>query len=386
MSRGTICDAGIVGFSPSGDFSEAVFSPNNHQLLVVKCKDNEECSSWSVCATLEQHDQSVSAASWHGPTDRILSCAQDRTAYVWVRSSKGVWEPQVVLLDAGVKRGLTCCAWSASGSKIYVGSAAANIAVGCFEDEGQWWICRLLSQHCSTVTALAPHPSDDKLLASGSTDGRLLIVSTFIKRLDGNKVESFGHVYLDKNLGAWVHSAAWSSTGDRLAVSTHDSRVHVLESPPNGGFLQGDQIVTHHIVNMSILPLKALAFIGEDRLVGGGFDFYPVLITLTQDGWRMTGKWAVKQTKKVNLVQKIAREKFLSDTLSGRRDATLGEEEQTRHKNTINWVCCLANIQSKVVQHTEARAEPSVSGRALFATASMDGRVELWTMDDMSPL
>ncbi|KEG15162.1 putative ARP2/3 complex subunit [Trypanosoma grayi] len=373
-SRDTICDAAIIGFALNSDGSEAVFSPNNHLLHIVDCKNKKDCGTWEIRATLEQHDQSVSATAWHGGTNRILSCAQDRTAFVWYRNSKGNWKPQMVMLDAGVKRGLTSCAWSHSGSKIYVGSAASNIAVGRFETEDEWWICRLLEGHSSTVTALAPHPSDDALLASGGTDGKLMLVSTYMKKLDGRKCKSFAHVYLEKNFGAWVHAIAWAPSGQRLAVATHDSRVHVFDVGLSGSFTHDAVSPTLHTITMSILPLKALAFVAEDHLVGGGFDYYPVLFTPIEAGagWEMSGKWTISRAKGVKTAQQIAREKFQNEARIGQ--AELIEDEQNRHKNTINSVISLFGPNAPTI--------PDIND-PVFATASLDGRVEMWTMGEV---
>nr|CCC94349.1 unnamed protein product [Trypanosoma congolense IL3000] len=373
----TICGAPVVAFSFNRDRSEAVFSPNNQQLLVVRCEDLGRCASWETQAVLEQHDQCVSAAAWHGATDQILSCAHDRIAYVWCRDEKKMWRPQMVLLDVGVKRGLTCCAWNFSGSKIYVGSADANIAVGRFDSEEQWWICRFLSVHNSTVTALAPHPFDDARLASGGTDGKLLILSTYMKKLDASKAEPFGHVYFQKEFGSWVHAIAWSPSGARLVVSTHDSRIHVFDMPSGSDLLQESAVVSN-VVELTILPLKSLAFVGETRIVGGGFDFYPVLFSLVDQEWKMTGKWTVSRPKEVATAQQVARARFQEQTQQVSAD--IFEEEHSRHENTINYVCCLISesddlgtIEDRLTEHCP-----------LFATASLDGRVEVWSLSDMT--
>ncbi|KAF5225783.1 hypothetical protein ECC02_001099 [Trypanosoma cruzi] len=374
----TICEAAIVGFSFNKDRTEAVFSPNNHLLYIVSCKDIKDCSTWEIYATLEHHDQSVSATAWHGSTNRILSCSQDRTAFVWQRNAKGKWKPQMVMLDAGVKRGLTSCAWNHSGSKIYVGSAASNIAVGRFDAENEWWICRLLERHTSTVTALAPHPSDDTLLLSGGTDGRLMLISTFMKKLDSKKSSSFGHVYLEKCFGAWVHAIAWAPSGQRFAVATHDSRVHVFDIPPVDNISESiDEGLAIYSVSLAILPLKSLAFVLEDHLVGGGFDYFPALFQPSKKGtgWAMSGKWTMTRAKGAKTAQQIAREKFQNEARIGQ--AELLEEEQTRHKNTINGVLTLID---------DGAAFKSAMEGPVFATASLDGRVEVWTIRDMIPI
>ncbi|ESL11053.1 ARP2/3 complex subunit [Trypanosoma rangeli SC58] len=373
--KDTICEAAIVAFSFNKDCSEAVFSPNNHLLHIVSCKDMTDCTTWEIYATLEQHDQSVSATAWHGFTDRILSCSQDRTAFVWQRNAKGTWKPQMVMLDAGVKRGLTSCAWNHSGSKVYVGSAASNIAVGRFDAEDEWWICRLLEGHTGTVTSLAPHPSDDALLASGGTDGKLRLVSTFMKKVDGKKTFSFGHVYLEREFGVWVHAIAWAPSGQRFAVATHDSRVHVFDVPSIESLCEGtEDALGMYRINLAILPLKSLVFLLEDHLVGGGFDYFPVLFKPSANGggWRLAGKWTAGQTQRVKTAQQVAREKFQNEARMGQADVV--DDGQARHKNNIVGILRLPG---------DGTAFASDMKRPVFATASLDGRVETWTMGEM---
>ena len=55
-----------------------------------------------------QHDALVTDIDWAPNTDRILSCSQDRNAYVWNKSSAdGEWKPELVLLRSN--RAATCC-------------------------------------------------------------------------------------------------------------------------------------------------------------------------------------------------------------------------------------------------------------------------------------
>lgn len=60
-------------------------------------------------------------------TDRIVTCAVDRNAYVWTQTEDGEWKPTLVLLR--INRGATCVKWSPEENKIAVGSGARLISI-----------------------------------------------------------------------------------------------------------------------------------------------------------------------------------------------------------------------------------------------------------------
>lgn len=471
----TLCSGGIVGLAFNRSGTRAVFSPNNSLLFVVDCTASSVDSTvWTVLQVLEEHTETVSCARWHPTNDStFLSCSHDRSAFVWVKEAapaplssseastarttttttattataasctpqKERWLPQLIMLDSSMKRGLTCCGWSASGAKVYIGSAAANVAVGRFEPAERWWVCRVTEPHRSTITCVAPHPHDSTLLATGALDSQLALVSTLMKKVDGKAVEAaaFGHVYHRQTFRAWVHAVAWSPSGEQLAVATHDSCVHVLNVPrfteaSAGKVLRGLSLST---VRLRTLPLLSVTFLSETRLVGGGFDYYPMLFEKCEkqtahpsvallsssssstssssssftgvgtgaggkvgDGegsggsWRWGGKWlhhagAGKQspsgTAGLTAVQRLAREKFQSDVQhvdpgsgisSGGGGSASDGNTVTAHQGTINSVISLPTAARVTMGGTEGTVP-------CFVSAGLDGRVELWSMADV---
>lgn len=76
--------------------------------------------------------------------------------------------------------------------------------------------------------------------------------------------------------GGWVHSVAFSPSGDALAFSTHGSLV-VVAYPASKKM---------HEVNTSLLPFTSLVWIGEGRLIAAGFDCRPYLLEGGENqGW-----------------------------------------------------------------------------------------------------
>jgi WD40 repeat protein len=73
----------------------------------------------------KQHDKLITAISWAPQTNRIVTCSQDRNAYVWTPTENG-WKPALVLLR--INRAATCVKWSPKEDKFAVGSGARSAA------------------------------------------------------------------------------------------------------------------------------------------------------------------------------------------------------------------------------------------------------------------
>lgn len=73
---------------------------------------------------------------WAPESNRIVTCASDRNAYVWTLKD-GVWKPTLVLVR--INRAATCVKWSPLENKFALGSGARLISVCYFEEENDWW-------------------------------------------------------------------------------------------------------------------------------------------------------------------------------------------------------------------------------------------------------
>lgn len=76
---------------------------------------------------------------WAPESNRIVTCASDRNAYVWALKD-GVWKPTLVLVR--INRAATCVKWSPLENKFALGSGARLISVCYFEKENDWWAIR----------------------------------------------------------------------------------------------------------------------------------------------------------------------------------------------------------------------------------------------------
>ena len=57
-------------------------------------------------SVMEQHDMTVTSVDWAPLSNMIVTCSQDRNAYVWVPDGEGHWRHTLVLLR--INRAATC--------------------------------------------------------------------------------------------------------------------------------------------------------------------------------------------------------------------------------------------------------------------------------------
>ena len=131
--------------------------------------------------SLTGHDKVVTGLDWAPNTNRIVSCSQDRNAYVWTLSG-ATWKPTLVLLR--LHRGATSVRWSPREDKFAVASSARIISVCSFEEDNDWWVAKHIKRPLrSTVTSIDWHPNN-VLLAAGCADFHARVFSAYIKGVD----------------------------------------------------------------------------------------------------------------------------------------------------------------------------------------------------------
>ncbi|GAV48324.1 hypothetical protein ZYGR_0I06210 [Zygosaccharomyces rouxii] len=249
----------------------------DRSVLAISCDKN--CLVYrlhpqpQLIATLADHDKLVTAVdiSIHG---RIVTCSQDRNAYVWEPMSNGSYKPTLVLLR--INRAATSVSWAPSGYKFAVGSSARIIAVCYYEQENNWWVSKHIKKPIkSTVTCLSWH-ENGVLLASGSTDGYMRVFSGFIKGLDSKEVVAgspwgdkfpFGSVIREFYQGSYVHDLQWRSNQERVAFVAHDGTLNIADS-------QGNIISVN---SPDGLPFQALLWVNDAQIICGGYSCHPVM-------------------------------------------------------------------------------------------------------------
>lgn len=359
--------------APIADHS---FSADRSTLAVTRDSNVELYSTSSNKFTLQDelrgHDKTVTGVDIAPSSGRIVTCSQDRNAYVWEPSPQGGWKPTLVLLR--INRAATCVRWSPNESKFAVGSGARIIAVCYFEEENDWWVSKHLKKPLrSTVTSVAWHPNS-VLLAAGSTDGHARVFSSFIKGTDQRPEASvwgerlpFNTVcgeYLNSTAG-WVHSVAFSPSGDALAFTAHDSSITVVypsapEQPPSA-------VIS---INTQLLPFADLLWISDSEIVCAGYDCEVYKFGGSVSGWQLTGslekagagpgQGVVREESALNM--------FRSMDLKGRGGGSVDDTKlRTVHQNTIN----------KIRAYNGGGSTGSVSQ---ISSAGVDGRVVIWKL------
>ena len=272
-------------------------SPNNYEIHVY------EVSSWTRLFTLTDHDLLVSAIDWSPVNNKIVSCSHDRNAFVWTYQPESAeepaqWKPTLVVLR--IDRAAVDVKWSLDGLRFAVASASKCVPVCTYESQNDWWVSKMIKKKFkSTVLCCAFHPVNGQVLATGSSDSKCRIYSTHIPEVDGPEITAwplvspleFGEPYLELKVLGWVNAVAWSPSGNVLAfagkqqltcaiiyqsisyrlvcVTGQDSSLHCTT------FYETGPVTTS--LRFSLLPLSSLIFTSERSIVGGGFDFNPVV-------------------------------------------------------------------------------------------------------------
>lgn len=83
-------------------------------------------SEWVANETLSEHDKLITSIDWAPNTNRIVTCSQDRNAYVWTQETSAGWKPTLVLLR--INRAATFVRWSPNEDKFAVASGARYVS------------------------------------------------------------------------------------------------------------------------------------------------------------------------------------------------------------------------------------------------------------------
>eukprot|EP01116_Phalansterium_solitarium_P016240 TRINITY_DN3735_c0_g1_i1.p1 TRINITY_DN3735_c0_g1~~TRINITY_DN3735_c0_g1_i1.p1 ORF type:complete len:379 (+),score=110.67 TRINITY_DN3735_c0_g1_i1:40-1137(+) len=340
----------------NADGTKVALCPNNNQILIYQ----RTATSYTLEATLSEHDQLVTGIDWGHKTNRIVSCSQDRNAYVWTYDDgEKRWKPVLVILR--LNRCATWVRWSPEENKFAVASGAKSVSVCYFEPDNDWWVSKHIKKHNSTVLKVEWHPSN-ALLATTSTDYKCRIFSAAIKGVDKKPpatpfgtLPAFGEpvAQFDSCLG-WVTGLRWSPSGARLAFTGQDSTLCVVDiSSPS-------EVA---VVKYRDLPFRDLLFINEDTLVAVGFDCTPVLFKNT-GGWKFVKKLDGDAAAGADAPKAVAsaRAQFQARVDLGQSSAN-ETSLKTKHQNCIT---CIVPFKK------------GPSGVAQYSTSGIDGYIHVW--------
>jgi len=351
----------ITAHAWNSDRTKIALCPNNNEVHIYGKGDEGE---YVLEDTLTEHDSIVTGIDWGHQSNRIVTCAQDRNAYVW-KFEDGKWKPTLVILR--INRAATRCKWSPKEDKFAVASGAKVVSICYFEQDNDWWVSKHIKKHRSTVLDIDWHPNNI-LIATACSDFKVRVFSAFVRGVDqkadvkggtafGSKLP-FGSLLKELDgFGGWVHAIKWSPSGNRLAFSTHDSQVHILECAS-----QDNQLVSS--VKYSGLPFRDILWVTENSLVAVGHDCNPGLFTTNGSAISFVKDLDSKTEKKQN--NSDARQIFQNLADRGAKTASTGEGDlPTKHQN------CIVNIYP--VQDNGGKI-------GKFSTTGLDGCVIVWDL------
>jgi len=342
------------------DGTKCAFCPNNNDVIIAA----KEGAGWKVEATLKQHDSVVTGVDWDHIHNRIVTCSQDRNAYVWTFAG-GKWEPVLVILR--INRAATHVKWSPKGDKFAVASGAKVVSVCHFEEDNDWWVSKHVKKHRSTVTRVAWHPNN-WLLATASTDFKARIFNCAIKGVDSRptptawgKAKPFDEPLCEFECAGWVQGIAFSPSGNRLAFVGHDSSISIAECNEGG---EPTLITT----KMKLLPMMDCLFLSENKVVVAGHDCAPYIIAETgPTTWKVekcVDEKKAPTAAKTTSATRAAMQMFQDQSTKGTSDASkLAGDVATKHQNTITCIEVYKRTPDTVTEYT---------------TSGLDGEIFWW--------
>ncbi|CAG7728083.1 unnamed protein product [Allacma fusca] len=362
------------GFAPitchawNKDRTQIAISPNSAEVHIYK----KTAQDWVLLDVLRQHDLRVTGIDWAPQSNRIVTCAADRNAYVWTQDGPDQkWKPTLVLLR--INRAATCVKWSPLENKFAVGSGARLISVCYFEKENDWWVSKHIKKPLrSTVMAIDWHPNN-VLLAAGSTDFKVRIFSAYIKDIEekpqptvwgtkmplGQLMQEFPNNPIGG--GGWVHDISFSHNGHKLAWVGHDSSICVADGE------------TGSVVSLraGFLPFLAVVWISPDSIVAAGHCLTPTMFRLTKtpDGNKLESLGKVEQGEQ---------RKEQSGLSAMRKFQSLDRHARVLNDEDMELDSLHQNAVTALKIHTGSK-ENAIK----LSTSSIDGQIILWDLQTL---
>jgi actin related protein 2/3 complex subunit 1A/1B len=339
----------------NSDCSSIAICPNTNEVMIYN-KNGK--GVFELACTLTEHSQVVTGIAWNS-SNKIVTCSQDRNAYVW-ELKDGEWSPTLVILR--INRAATAVQWCPTELKFAVSSGARCISVCYYEAENNWWISKHIKKNIqSTVTCVDWHPNST-LIAAGACDYKARIFCAAVKGVDkkpektpwGGKM-SFGECIAEFDFGtSWVHDISWAPSGNTLAFVSHDSCLTVVEAA--GNMCQ---------IKTKDLPYNCVTFLSEGTIVAAGHDCTP--FSFTSEG---EGRWVAGA--------KLDSEKKEEAKSTGRSAAF--SKFQNADKLGTKAGKAVETVLGTIHQNAISDFTKTEGG---FSTSGMDGFVVAWNLAEL---
>mmetsp|Transcript_7216 Transcript_7216/g.18535 ORF Transcript_7216/g.18535 Transcript_7216/m.18535 type:complete len:378 (+) Transcript_7216:65-1198(+) len=341
------------------DRSMIAISPNNNVVEIYKYSAGQ----FEIVTTLKEHSNRVTGIDWAPATNQIVTCGEDRNAYVWTFDGKtNTWNPTLVILRTN--RAVTCVKWSPNEDKFACGSASRLISICHYDEENDWWVSKHIKKPIrSTVLSLDWHPNN-VLVAAGSSDYTCRVFSAYVKVVDpkppatcwGKKMP-FGAMMAEFGTGigggGWVHDVSFTENGEKLVFAAHDSSVTVVDGAAEMKIVRAP---------LEMLPFRCVSWITSNMFVACGHDNIPMLFEHNGDVVEKVGPLDIPPKKKEVKVSAMA--KFQNLDKKGSADTSkTATTVQSTHQNSISEISIF---------------EGDKDGAKMLSTIGVDGKIVFW--------
>jgi len=333
--------------------------PNTEDILIFRLQGEE----FQRAHVLSKHTQRVTGLAW-SCNGRLVSCSEDRQAFVWEPDDTVGWRS--VLVELRAPRAALCVSWAPNGLRFAVGLASRDTAVCHYENTVQCWVAWKVGRSKAAVGALAWHPTS-QYLATGSTDRRCMVYD-----VNEAREEPFGQAQVTEDAGAWVNAVAFSPSGRFLAFLGQDSTARVKDLTGGPG-----AVVT--VLRWKRLPFLRGCFLNDKSLVACGFDCVPVLIRQSQGQWEVCGSLDIGPAGSVPASLSAG----VDAAGAGGRDAF--DNARSRFRGSAAGATASsarkAELPTASSWHSNTITECSSLGGMRFSTSALDGQVLVWLIE-----
>ncbi len=172
-----------LAFNPKMEFC-AIATKKNFTLNIFEVKHLNDIDSWKVINKFKDQTGTISEVDW-SHDDKVISGSHDRSICVYARKDAKSWEKQLV--NSNIKLSILACKWAPSSRKFGFGSACSTIGVGFWNVNVKSWTVTYKQKICaSPITSISFHPCSS-ILALGSLDCSVMILSCSLNSLDTTK-------------------------------------------------------------------------------------------------------------------------------------------------------------------------------------------------------
>lgn len=262
-----------------------------------------------------------------------------------------------------------------------MGGVEGLAAVGHYDAENDWWVCKHLKQGIEGAPILSMdwHP-DGNVIALGTLSGKVHLLTTFLgadiekkagkgpEWADQQTLATFNSEVMSINVGSWIHALAFSPSGNALAWANHEAVITILY--PATGTQSSLRPINKDGVS---LPFKALLFLSETVLMAVGYEPSPVILS----GNEKEGSWKVKaaltndqliSASKLPTGGAMASKRSIFETASN-QGRSAEDMQAKRHIDTNSPLGHLNTVRA-IDRFTDGKV----------ATMGLDGRLIFWSV------